>query len=45
MKVALIGYGYWGKIIYNNLKQLDINPIVCDSQIIDDVPQCSQICN
>ena len=32
MKVALIGFGYWGKIIYKNLKQVsEITQIkICD---------------
>ena len=31
MKIALIGYGYWGKILYNNLKSFDIDLVVCDA--------------
>lgn len=30
MKIGLVGYGYWGKIIYNNLIQLGFQPVVCD---------------
>lgn len=37
MKVALIGYGYWGKIIYKNLLQLGLEVVVCDYNIQDDV--------
>ena len=29
-KVGLIGFGYWGKIIYNNLKQLDIDVTIVE---------------
>ena len=30
-KIGLIGFGYWGKIIYNNLKQLDLEIIIVES--------------
>lgn len=30
-KVCLVGYGYWGKILYNNLKQLNLNVEVYDN--------------
>lgn len=32
MKIGLIGFGYWGKIIYNNLKKIDCEVIVCDNE-------------
>ena len=35
MKIALIGYGYWGKILYNNLKSFDIDLVVCDAVTSD----------
>jgi predicted dehydrogenase len=36
MKIGIVGFGYWGKIILNNLRELGYNDIViCEKQPID----------
>jgi predicted dehydrogenase len=37
MKLGLVGFGYWGKIIHRNLNQMNIQHIVCDSVSDEDV--------
>lgn len=34
-KVGLIGFGYWGKILYKNLVHLGLEPIVCEPKLQD----------
>lgn len=31
MNIGLVGYGYWGKILYKNLTSLDHKVVVCES--------------
>tara|TARA_Y100001938_G_scaffold151066_1_gene245625 strand:- start:2616 stop:3485 length:870 start_codon:yes stop_codon:yes gene_type:complete len=35
MKIGLVGFGYWGKILYRNLVDLGIDPIVCEPNLVD----------
>jgi len=30
MKIGLVGYGYWGKIVWNNLNDMGYEVTICD---------------
>jgi len=32
---GLVGFGYWGKILYKNLIELGVDPMVCESNLTD----------
>ena len=34
-EVALIGFGYWGKILYKNLKSMGYKVVICENSVID----------
>ena len=30
MRIGLVGFGYWGKIVWNNLNDMDYEVTICD---------------
>ena len=44
IKIGLIGYGYWGKILYKTLLKLGYkNVIICDTNGTGDITDYTQL--